>query len=146
MFPAAALEREKARSIAGIREADTRPDSIAAKRFAAALYPGHAYGRLPTVESVGKITRDDLLAFYRAHYGARRAVVSIIGDLGRAEAEAIAQRLTAGLPDAPARSRSSGCGDAQRALHCASTIRPPRHTSISACLRCAAAIRTTMRC
>jgi zinc protease len=103
MFPAAALEREKARSIAGIREADTRPGSIAAKRFAAALYPGHPYGRLPTVESVEKITRDDLLAFYRAHYGARRAVVSIIGDLGRAEAEAIAQRLTAGLPDAPAR-------------------------------------------
>ena len=103
MFPAAALEREKARSIAGIREADTRPGSIAAKRFAAALYPGHPYGRLPTVESVEKITRDDLLAFYRAHYGARRAVVSIIGDLARAEAEAIAQRLTAGLPDAPAR-------------------------------------------
>ena len=102
MFPAAALEREKARSIAGIREADTRPGSIAAKRFAAALYPGHPYGRLPTVESVEKITRDDLLAFYRAHYGARRAVVSIIGDLGRAEAEAIAQRLTADLPDAPA--------------------------------------------
>ncbi len=103
MFPAAALEREKARSIAGIREADTRPGSIAAKRFAAALYPGHPYGRLPTAESVDKITRDDLLAFYRAHYGARRAVVSIIGDLARAEAEAIAQRLTAGLPDAPAR-------------------------------------------
>ena len=103
MFPAAALEREKARSIAGIREADTRPGSIAAKRFAAALYPGHPYGRLPTVESVEKITRDDLLAFYRAHYGARRAVVSIIGDLARAEAEAIAQRLTAGLPDAAAR-------------------------------------------
>ena len=102
MFPAAALDREKARSIAGIREADTRPGSIAAKRFAAALYPGHPYGRLPTVESVEKITRDDLLAFYRAHYGARRAVVSIIGDLGRAEAEAIAQRLTADLPDAPA--------------------------------------------
>ena len=103
MFPAAALDREKARSIAGIREADTRPGSIAAKRFAAALYPGHPYGRLPTVESVETITRDDLLAFYRVHYGARRAVVSIIGDLGRAEAEAIAQRLTAGLPDAPAK-------------------------------------------
>ena len=50
---------------AGIREADTRPGSIAAKRFAAALYPGHPYGRLPTVESVEKITRDDLLAFVR---------------------------------------------------------------------------------
>jgi zinc protease len=102
VFPAAVLDREKTRTIAGIREADTRPASIAAKRFAAALYPEHPYGRSATVESIEKISRDDLAAFYRAHYGARRAVVSIIGDLSRAEAEAIAQRLTQGLPDAPA--------------------------------------------
>ncbi len=100
-FPAAALEREKARAIAGIKESDTRPASIAAKRFSAALYPEHPYGRSATVDSVEMIVRDDLLSFYRAHYGARRAVVSIIGDLTRAEAEAIAQRLTAGLPNAP---------------------------------------------
>ncbi len=102
VFPAAVLDREKARTIAGIREADTRPASIAAKRFFATLYPEHPYGRSATVESVEKITREDLLAFYRAHYGARRAVVSIIGDLSRAQAEAIARRLTEGLPDAPA--------------------------------------------
>ncbi|MBP9653704.1 MAG: insulinase family protein [Rhodocyclaceae bacterium] len=100
-FPAAVLDREKARTIAGIREADTRPASIAAKRFAAALYPGHPYGQVPTAESVERISREDLLAFYRAHYGARRAVVSIIGDLSRGEAEVLAQELTAGLPDAP---------------------------------------------
>mgnify|MGYP003382104205 CR=1 FL=1 len=101
-FPDAVLRREKSRVIAGIKESDTRPASIAAKRFSAALYPEHPYGRSATVESVEKITRDDLLSFYRAHYGARRAVVSIIGDLSRAEAEAIAQRLTEGLPKAPA--------------------------------------------
>ncbi len=100
-FPAAVLEREKARSIAGIREADMRPGSIAGKRFAAALYPDHPYGRLPTAESVEKIGREDLLAFYRSNYGAKRAVVSIIGDVSRAEAEALAQLLTASLPEAP---------------------------------------------
>jgi len=97
-FPEGALAREKARTIAGIREADTRPDSIAAKRFAAAIYPGHAYGLSATVESVERITREDLLAFHRDHYAAKRAVVSIIGDVSRAEAEAIAQRLTEALP------------------------------------------------
>jgi len=101
-FPAAVLEREKARTIASIREADTRPASIATKQFFAALYPEHPYGRSATAESVEKITRDDVAAFYKTHYGARRAVVSIIGDLSRADAEAIAERLTAGLPDAPA--------------------------------------------
>jgi len=97
-FPQAVLDREKGRSIASIREAETRPDAIAAKRFAAAIYPGHPYGRSPTAETVGAITRDDVVEFYRRYYGAQGAVVSIIGDVSRAEAEAIAQRLTDALP------------------------------------------------
>jgi zinc protease len=98
-FPEGVLAREKARTIAGIREADTRPDSIAAKRFAAAIYPGHAYGASATVDSVERIGRDDIKAFHRDNYAAKRAVVSIIGDVPRAEAEAIAQRLTEALPE-----------------------------------------------
>ncbi len=97
-FPQTVLDREKARSIASIREAETRPDAIAAKRFAAAIYPGHPYGTSPTAETVGAITRDDVVAFHRHYYGAQGAVVSIIGDVSRAEAEAIAQRLTDALP------------------------------------------------
>ena len=50
------------------------------------------------MESVERITRDDLVAFHRDNYAAKRAVVSIIGDISRAEAEAIAQRLTEALP------------------------------------------------
>jgi zinc protease len=97
-FPQAVLEREKARTVASIREAETRPDAIAGKRFAAAIYPDHPYGVTPAVESVATITRDDLVEFHRRHYGAKGAVVSIIGDVSRAEAEAIAQRLTESLP------------------------------------------------
>jgi zinc protease len=100
-FPAEVIEREKARTVAGIREADTQPASIAAKRFSAALYPEHPYGLNATAESVARIGRNDLLAFYGSHYGAKRAVVSLIGDLSRAEAEAIAARLTDSLPQAP---------------------------------------------
>jgi zinc protease len=97
-FPEGALAREMARTIASIREAETRPDSIAAKRFAAAIYPNHPYGAHASVDSIGRITRDDLVAFHRDHYAAKRAVVSIIGDVSRPEAEAIAQQLTEALP------------------------------------------------
>lgn len=97
-FPAAVLEREKARMIAGLKEADTKPDSIGAKRFARALYGDHPYGRTATVESVSAIGRDDLLNHYRVHYVAPRAVVSIVGDVTRAQAEAIALQLTGDLP------------------------------------------------
>ncbi len=102
-FPADVIEREKQRTIAGLRDADTRPASIAARRFAAALYPGHPYGVMPTAESVAAISREDLVTFHRTRYVAGDAVVSIIGDLSRDEADAIVRRLTEGLPrSAPA--------------------------------------------
>jgi zinc protease len=96
-FPATVLEREKARAISGLREADTKPDAIGAKRFAKALYGDHPYGRSATVESVSAIGRDDLVAHYQTHYVSSRAVVSIVGDVTREQAEAIALQLTGGL-------------------------------------------------
>ena len=97
-FPAAVFEREKARTIAALKEAMTRPDTIASRAFWAALYPQHPYGRHTTPESLTRITKDDLERFYRTHYRAGGAVVNIVGDLTRAEAEAVATALTASLP------------------------------------------------
>lgn len=99
-FPAAVLEREKARIIAGLREAATQPESLSDKAFASALYGDHPYG-LPgdgEPETVAAITRDDLLGFYRSHYAARGAVIAIIGDITRAGAGELAESLTRGLP------------------------------------------------
>jgi zinc protease len=97
-FPAEVLAREKERVIQSLREALTKPETIARHAFGAALYPGHPYGRHATPETVAAVTREDLRAFHRAHYGASRAVVAMIGAVSRAQAEEIAQRLTARLP------------------------------------------------
>jgi len=97
-FAEAVVVRERARTVAAIQEADTRPDSIAGRRFAAAIYPDHPYGVTAVAASVGGLSRDDLVAFHHDHYSAGRAVISIIGDISRAEAERIAQFLSADLP------------------------------------------------
>lgn len=105
-FPRAAVEREKKRIVAGLKEANTKPETIASKAFHATLYGDHPYA-MPssgTPETVSAIAREDLLAFYRAHYNAHRAVVAIMGDVTREQADAIARRLTDGLPKAPAES------------------------------------------
>jgi len=104
-FPAGPLARERERSIQALREAQTRPESIAQRTFSELLYPTHPYGREPDPESVARIERADLVEFHRRRFGADRAVVSMIGAVSRAEAESIAERLTAGLPagEAPAR-------------------------------------------
>ncbi len=103
-FPAVALERERARSIAGLREALTRPATLAARAFGSAIYGSHPYGRESTIESLEAITRDDLVAFHRQHYTAANASVTIVGDASREEAARIAVELTRALPagDAPA--------------------------------------------
>jgi zinc protease len=97
-FPAEVLAREKARTVAALKEALTRPDAIASKAFWAAMYPTHPYGRQAAPESVNALQRADLEAFYRSHYTAPRAVVTIVGDLSRAQAEALAEQLTSGMP------------------------------------------------
>ena len=97
-FEAAIFEREKARTVAGLKEAMTRPDSIAGKAFWAAMYPDHPYGRTATPESVAALTRDELVAYHARYYTAANASITLVGDISRAEAEKIAEAIAAGLP------------------------------------------------
>lgn len=103
-FPADILMREKARSIAGLREAATQPESIASKAFSKALYGSHPYALSEAVEpeTLEKITRDDLRTFYQARYVRNGAIVALIGDITRTQAEQLVEQLTAGLPQGAA--------------------------------------------
>jgi zinc protease len=100
VFPAGAFLREKMRLISAIKESDIQPGTIASRTFNRLIYGGHPYGQRASgdVESVGKITRDELVTFYRRHYVARDAIIAIMGDISREEADALAERLAAGLP------------------------------------------------
>jgi len=97
-FDALILEREKERAIAGLKEAMTRPGSIAGKAFWAALYPDHPYGRQATPESVAPLGRDDLVAFHARHYTGANASITLVGDLSREEAAQIAEQISKSLP------------------------------------------------
>ena len=101
-FPQAVIKREKQRLIAAIREAEADPGTVAGKAFYRALYGTHPYAHDEAGDpaAIARLTRGDLQAFYRAHYSAPNAVISLVGDIPRAEAEAIAARLAAGLSKA----------------------------------------------
>jgi len=101
-FPAAVLDREKVRQIDALREADLKPDTQASRMFYRLVFGQHPYALRSTgeVATLEGLTRDDLVSFYRRHYVAERAVVAIMGDLTRADAEAVAEQLTRDLPRA----------------------------------------------
>lgn len=94
--------REKARTIAGLKEASIRPENVAARAFWRLMYPAHPFGRDVTPEAVAAIEREDLVDFHRHHYTARRAAVTIVGDLSLEQAVILAQQLTADLPSGDA--------------------------------------------
>lgn len=98
-FPEAVLDREKVRQIGALKEADLKPDTRAGRTFYRLVYRDHPYAlrSVGEVDTVGRMTRSDLVAFYQRHYVADRAVIAIMGDVSRAEAEAIAEQVTGGL-------------------------------------------------
>jgi len=104
-FPGDILEREKVRTSASIKERRTRPGVIAAQTFKRQLYGAHPYGAISSGEpdTVAALSRDDLVAFHRQYYVARDAVVSIVGDVSRQEAQRIAELITRDLPRAEGR-------------------------------------------
>lgn len=99
-FPAPVLERERARIIAGIKEANTKPDYIAGRTLMKMLYGDHPYGLSGSgeISVLEAVQREDLVSFYQTYYTTKRAVIAIMGDVSRVEAAAIAEALTEGLP------------------------------------------------
>jgi len=100
-FPAEALERERARAVADVKETETQPEGAAERRLYALMYAGHPYGIVPTAASLAAIKLEDVERFYRERYRASRAVVTIVGDVDRDAAGALAEALTARLPAGP---------------------------------------------
>ena len=103
-FPEAVLTREKARIISGLQESATQPESISSKYFMSALYGTHPYSLEESgeVDSVAKIKRQDLQDFYSRYYSAKGAVIAMMGDLTREQANAIAENISNGMPKATA--------------------------------------------
>ena len=99
-FPDAVWQRDRQRIAASIREANTRPGTIAGKAFAQAVYGGHPYGYDTTEETLARITVPDMRTFYGLVRPCR-AKVSVVGAVGRAQADQIASALLARLPAGP---------------------------------------------
>ncbi len=99
-FRPADLARERERMLVALQYAQQKPGEIAERAFYRALYGDHPYASPPdgTPASVKALSRRQVQDFHRRYYVARNAVVAIVGDLDRAGAEAVARRVTAGLP------------------------------------------------
>jgi len=99
-FPDAIWQRERQRLSASIREANTKPATVAGNAFAAAVYGSHPYGYEMTEASIARIEVQDMKQRYRQMIEPCRAKVSIVGAVTRAQADALVTTLLSRLPGA----------------------------------------------
>lgn len=97
-FPESVWVRDRARMSASIREANTRPGTVAGKAYAQAVYRSHPYGFDVTPESLAAISVADMKAMVERYLQPCRAILSIVGDLTRPQADQLASALLARLP------------------------------------------------
>jgi zinc protease len=87
-FPGAELTRKVQQIQAGIKRSEEDPNTVAARALSRLVFANHPYASPVegTIESVGKLTRDDVVAFYRGHVRPDSTIIAVVGDVTVAEA------------------------------------------------------------
>ena len=94
-FPDDIWQRNRQRMNASIKEANTRPATLAGRAFANDVYGKHPYGNEVTEASLANISVADMKAFYASSIAPCRAVVTMVGAVTRAQADGIVTQLLA---------------------------------------------------
>lgn len=117
-FPESEVVRVRRERVDRVLQRSAEPAALAEDSFVEVLYGrDHAYGAslLGTRESLEALTRADVEAFHRARYAPGQATLVVVGDIARADLDALLARTFAGwrgrgvdpdpLPAAPVASR-----------------------------------------
>jgi zinc protease len=98
VFPADIWQRERETTIAALKEANTRPATLAQRAFDKAVFGSHPYGYDMTEDSLKRIEVGHMVAFYRQLIQPCRAKVTLVGAINRSQADAMVTQLLARLP------------------------------------------------
>jgi zinc protease len=80
-FPEAEIKRKVAEIQAGLQRMEENPGAVGSRALAKLVFPGHPYGRPVegTRETVGRVTRDDVVRFYGQHARPDGAIIAMVG-------------------------------------------------------------------
>jgi len=112
------IDRLKNQRLDGLRVAMQQPDALARFVTQKVIFGAGAYGHsvTGTLESVPKISRDDITALYQKYYAPQQAAFILVGDVTLAQGKAFAEKFfgdwqkadvpAATIPPAPAQSEA----------------------------------------
>jgi zinc protease len=99
-FDAEAVERVREQELSVLRRDTTNPNDLASRRWWQTAFPGHPYGRETkgTLETMARVTADDLRDYVRRVFARNELKVSIVGDVDEKTAGELIDRAFGGLP------------------------------------------------
>lgn len=99
-FDAGALERVRGQEMAGLKRETTNPNNLASRRWWETAFPDHPYGRETkgTLETLPRVTADDLRDHARRVFARNELTISIVGDVDAKTAGELIDRAFATLP------------------------------------------------
>src|SRR5262249_34229160 len=97
---AAGVERERAQIMSRLRREALSPNDMASRSWWATAFPGHPYGQPVngTLESLPKITIDDLKSYTRRALTRGNVKIAVVGDIDAETAGALIDRTFGALP------------------------------------------------
>ena len=105
-FSADEIERQREQALSSLRVSAEDPSYVASMLFDRLVYGFHPYGRpgSGTMQSLPRITQDDLRAFHRQYFVPNNMILAIVGDISGDEAFAAAEKVFGAWPrgDVPA--------------------------------------------
>jgi len=94
-FPDEEIRRNKELIKGSLKQSEEEPSFVASKAFKNAVYGDLSYGRLirGSIETLDRITREDIVRFHSSLYKPNNAVLSVVGDLTEDEISALIKKF-----------------------------------------------------
>lgn len=93
------FQREKSRTLAGLKHREESPGALASIEFFKTLYKDHPYAHPSSgyIESVSNFSAENIKSFYKQYYVAKNAMIVIVGDMNKQQAMTTAESLVGNL-------------------------------------------------
>ena len=96
-FPPDKLELTRQQELTNLKVKLDTPSQVAIRTFQQTVYPeNHPFHAFPTQESLKRITREDVIAFYQKYYRPDTTVLTLVGDFDPAKVRSLLETQLAG--------------------------------------------------
>lgn len=113
-FPESEVERIRKQSLSGLQSTKADAGEMATNATRAVNFPNHPLGEIMTEATLQNISREDLIQYYKATFTPQGSYLVVVGDITRAQTEALVSRYFANWQGGPAYQTELGKGQFDR--------------------------------